>query len=258
MRSALALAAASLAIAGCTPASSESPGKAEALSPILPDLPRQKVALMSSLPLVYGAGVDMAGVIAGKADPHPLHRALAEAHELVTPDTLDHGALEGVKLAILVQPRALRPEELVALDAFVRAGGRLLLFADPQLDWAGGAGLGDPHGPLRSTLISPLLAHWGLELQNPDIESVYLGKSGMLLVHPGQFAVLQGKTGDASCRPSPEGLVARCSVGSGYAVLVADADLLDPEMLENQAESGTANRRFVHDLLLELAQEDSG
>lgn len=258
MRAGLALVAASLAAAACAPAASEQPEQGAAAAAILPDMPRQKVVLMSSLPLVYGAGVDMAGVIAGQAEPHPLHEALAAAHDLRLPDALDAAALEGVRLVILVQPRAFAPAELVALDDHVRSGGRLLLFADPQLDWPHGIGLADPRGPLRSSLISPLLAHWGLELQNPGIESVRLGKSGVLLVHPGQFAVLQGKSGDGLCRIDSAAAVARCRVGQGRAVIVADADLLDPEILENPAQSGPANRRFVRDLLRELAQEESG
>ncbi|MAF61096.1 MULTISPECIES: hypothetical protein [unclassified Blastomonas] len=258
MRAGHALAAASLAVTACVPASSEQPAQRAEPSPIVPSLPRQKIALMSSLPLVYGAGVDMADVIAGKADPHPLHAALAAAHDLVVPDALDAAALKDVRLAILVQPRALGPDELVALDDYVRAGGRLLLFADPQLDWPHGVGLADPRGPQRTSLISPLLRHWGLELQNPGIESVRLGESGVLLVHPGQFGVLLGKSGDGSCHPAFHASVVRCSIGKGRAVIVADADLLDPQILANRAVSGAANRTFIRDLLLELMQEDSG
>ena len=258
MRTALALAAAALAAVACVPAASEPPDQRADPSPIIPSMPRQKIALMSSLPLVYGAGVDMADVIAGKADPHPLHAALAAEHDLVVPDALDAAALKDVRLAILVQPRALGPGELVALDDYVRAGGRLLLFADPQLDWPHGLGLGDPRGPLRTSLISPLLGHWGLELQNPGIESARLGKSGVLLVHPGKFGALQGKSGDGSCRPAFDSSVVRCSIGKGRAVIVADADLLDPEILANRAVSGSANRTFIRGLLLELMQEDSG
>lgn len=260
MRSGLALAAASFAAVACAPASSEAPDSPQtnAASPIIPKMPRQRIALMSSLPLVYGAGIDMAGVIAGKAAPHPLYRALAEAHDLVVPDVLDAATLRNVRLAILVQPRALGPAELVALDDHVRAGGRLLLFADPLLEWPRGMGFADPRGPLRSSLISPLLRHWGLELQNPGIESISEGKSRALLVHPGQFGVLPGKSGDALCSLDAGGLVARCRVGKGRAILVADADLLDPEILENPGESATANRQWVHDLLQELAKEDDG
>lgn len=258
MRRALALAAAGFAAAACAPATSGQPDRSAASSPIIPAMPRQKIALMSSLPLVYGAGVDMAGVIAGKADPHPLHQALVEAHDLVLPDALDAAALKDVRLAILVQPRAFTPGELVALDEYVRSGGRLLLFADPQLDWPHDIGLADPRGPLRSSLISPLLSHWGLELQNPGIDSVRLGKAGVLLVHPGQFAVLQGKSGDGLCSIDSGAPVARCRVGRGRATIVADADLLDPEILENPDKPGPANRRFIHDLLRDLVQEDSG
>ncbi len=258
MRTALALAAAALAAVACVPAASEPPDQRADPSPIIPSMPRQKIALMSSLPLVYGAGVDMAGVIAGKADPHPLHAALAAAHDLAVPDALDAAALKDMRLVILVQPRALDPGELVALDDYVRAGGRLLLFADPQLDWPHELGLADPRGPLRTSLISPLLRHWGLELQNTGIESVRLGKSRVLLVHPGQFGVLQGKSGDGSCRLAFDASVARCAIGRGRAVMVADADLLDPEILANRADSGSANQRFIHRLLLELMPEESG
>lgn len=261
MRALLVLALASLAAAACAPMpaqQSDETGKREALSPIIPDLPRQRVALMSSLPLVYGAGVDMEGVIAGKADPHPLHQALAAGHDLVLPDALDARTLEGVRLAILVQPRALAPGEFVALDTFVRTGGRLLLFVDPMLEWPRGASLVDPQGPVRSSLMSPLLKHWGIELLNPGIESRRGGKSGALLVHPGQFGVLPGKSGDARCRVDPDALVTRCHVGAGRAILVADADLLDPEILRNTDGSGRATRRFVHDLLAELGQEGGG
>lgn len=257
MRTALALAAASLAAMACVPASSEQPDGRTDPSPIIPSLPRQKMALMSSLPLVYGAGIDMAGVVAGKADPHPLYKALAASHDLVLPDALDAAALEGVTIAILVQPRAFRPAELVVLDKYVRSGGRLLLFVDPQLDWPGGMGLADPQGPLRSTLISPLLTHWGLELQNPEIESLRLGQPGVLLVHPGYFAVLQGKFGDALCSVDSPLAIARCRVGKGRAVLIADADLLNPEILENRDETGSAHRRFIYDLLIDLARKDS-
>lgn len=258
MRALLALLLASLATAACTPMAPQQPEdrrKTEALFPIIPDMPRQRIALMSSLPLVYGAGVDMAGVIAGKADPHPLHSALAAAHDLVIPDALDARSLEAVRLAILVQPRALGPQEFVALDTFVRDGGRLLLFVDPKLEWPHGSGLVDPQGPLRTSLMSPLLKHWGIELMNPGVESRRGGKSGALLVHPGQFGVLPGNSGDARCRVDPEALVARCRVGDGRAILVADADLLDPEILGKSDESGRATRQFVHDLLGELGRE---
>ena len=264
IRRVTAVAAVALLVAACSPASTaerdgrdDDAASARRFTPIIPNLPRQRIVLMSSLPLVYGAGVDMAGMIAGKALPHPLYSALVQDHDLVVADVLDAKAVSGARLIILVQPRALMPQELVALDGFVREGGRLLLFADPQLEWPAGMGLGDPTGPLRSTLVSPLLAHWGLELTDPGIGRVRIAESGAVLVHPGQFGELPGKSGDASCRIAAEGHVARCAVGQGRAMLVADADLLDPELIGVSGESARANRQMLHDLLHELDREDT-
>ncbi len=259
-----AVAAMALLAAACAPASTaerdrrdDAVAPAVPSTPIIPNLPRQRIVLMSSLPLVYGAGVDMAAMIAGQARPHPLYSALAQDHDLVVADVIDAEAFAGARLIILVQPRALMPEELVALDGFIRGGGRMLLFADPRLEWPSGTGLGDPTGPLRSSLVSPLLAHWGLELTDPGIDRVRIAESGAVLVHPGQFGARPGKSGDASCRIAAGGFVARCAVGKGRAVLVADADLLDPDLINISGESAHANRRWVHDLVSELDREDT-
>ncbi|GGB50567.1 Gldg family protein [Blastomonas aquatica] len=212
---------------------------------------------MSSLPLVHGDGVDLTAMIAGKSNPHPLHEDLKAAHDLVVADALDGDVLDGADLAVLVQPRALPPQDLVALDDYVRGGGRLLLFADPVLEWAGGRGLGDPQGPLRSSLMSPLLRHWGIELLDPELGSVRLKPSGALLVHPGRFAPLSGKIGDGNCEIENQGHVARCRRGRGRAVLVADADLMDPALINESAESAPANRRFVATLIADLISKDT-
>lgn len=264
MRFASALMVAMLLTAACSPdpgpdgsAQDGAVARSAVSTPILPRLPRQRIVLMSSLPLVYGDGIDMAGRIAGKSRPHPLYSAMAQGHDLVVADVLDAQALSGAAMMILVQPRALTPQEFVAIDDFVRAGGRLLLFADPMLEWSGHSGLGDPTGPLRSALVSPLLAHWGLELIDPQIDSVRAGDSGALLVHPGQFAELPGKIGDAPCRIAADGHIARCKIGEGRALLVADADLLDPALISDSGDSGRANRQMVHDIIRELAARET-
>lgn len=264
IRAALATTAAMLLTAGCS-AAPESVPKSDAAvaagahnaAPMVPAGPRLRVVLMSSLPLVHGDGVDMHAMIAGKTDPHPLHEQLNAAHDLIVADSLDAAALAGADLVILVQPPALPPETLVAIDDYVRGGGKLLLFADPVLEWHSGKGLGDPLGPLRSSLMSPLLKHWGLELVDPDLEMVRLRPSGAMLVHPGRFAVLPGKTGDGGCAVEMDGHVARCRPGKGRAVLVADADLIDPAMINDSAESADANSRFVATLISDLAAKDT-
>lgn len=259
IRGALVAMAAMLLATGCSgsPASDAAmPADQASVPPLVPAGPRLRVVLMSSLPLVHGEGADMKAMIAGKTDPHPLHDELKAAHDLVVADAIDDEGLAGADLLILAQPPALPPQALVAIDRFVRAGGRLLLFADPALEWPGGKGLGDPLGPLRSSLISPLLGHWGLELLDPAEALVRL-KSGAVLVHPGKFAAISGKTGDADCAVEPGGYVARCRPGSGRALLVADADLIDTAMISNSAESSHANRSLVAALISELSGKET-
>lgn len=216
-----------------------------------------RVVLMSSLPLVHGDGVDMAAILAGQSKPHPLHEELNAAHDLVVADAIDEDVLTDADLAILVQPRALPPEALVALDDYVRRGGRLLLFTDPMLEWHGGRGIGDPLGPQRTGLLSPLLGHWGLVLVDPELELVRLKPSGAVLVHPGFFTPAQGNTGDGACRIEAEGHVAQCRPGQGRATLVGDADLLDPAMIRESGDSVHANRRFVSALIGDLMRKDT-
>lgn len=219
------------------------------------------MVLMSSLPLMHGDGVDMAKMLAGKRRPHPLYTELDAAHDLTIADVLDATTLDAAAMVILVQPRVLMPEELVALDDYVRGGGRLLLFADPMMEWPqdgqASRGLADPQGGLRASLISPLLTHWGISLIDSGIESVVVGSVGAVLVHPGHFEMILGKTGDARCRTEHDDRVARCTVGRGRAVLIADADLLAPGMISKSAESGDANRRFVAGQVAALMTDDT-
>lgn len=220
-------------------------------------MPRARIVLMSSLPLVYGDSADMTALIAGQGDPHPLYEALDAAHDLVVADVLDSAVLASADLVLLIQPRALPPEALVALDGYVRAGGRLLLFADPVLKWPSRLGLGDPRGPVRSALVSPLLGHWGLELVDPGIDSVRLPDSGASLYSAGRFSPILGKTGDAACVLGEGGHVARCRPGKGRAILVADADLLNRGQRSDSADCVDANQRFVGELLRELLTGES-
>ena len=50
-------------------------------------------------------------------------------------------------LLLAAQPQALTAERLVALDDWVRAGGRLVLLADPSLRWESSRPLGDRFRP---------------------------------------------------------------------------------------------------------------
>jgi hypothetical protein len=121
-------------------------------------------------------------------------------------------------------------EENVALDGWVRAGGKALVFADPMLTQDSVFALGDKRRPQDVVLISPILGRWGLELRFDETQSAGLRKNageGVLVSLPGQFASRPGGV-DARCAIGPEGLIARCRIGKGRVLLVADAAVLEP------------------------------
>jgi hypothetical protein len=80
-------------------------------------------------------------------------------------------------------------------------------------------------------LVSPILGRWGLELQFDDAQPAGLRENAgeaMPVNLPGLFAFKKGGA-DARCKIRSEGLIARCSVGKGRVLLVADAALLETE-----------------------------
>lgn len=181
-----------------------------------PEKPRPELFLITALPIVWGEsfGLEQPGSPALKA---------LEAHYRVTlidlPSQLPAGAL-----LLAAQPRALPAEELVTLDRWVRAGGRLLLLADPVLEWPSELPLGDRRRPPMAFPDTGLLRHWGLALEAPEERGPRqqrLGGHEVLTASPGTL------TGGGSCRVGDDGLSARCRLGDGEAILIADADFLN-------------------------------
>ena len=224
-----ALIAAALALMSCREAT---PAKSS-------DQPRPELHLLTALPLIWGEqfGLDQprAPVIAH------LERAYRIA-PIDLPSQLPEGGL-----LLAAQPRALPAEELVALDSWVRRGGRLMLFADPMLEWPSERMVGDP---LRAPVAFPdtgLLHHWGLQLDAPDergprqgelddfpiltaspgrLAATELGPAGVELAGRAVLAAPPGRQ-RRGCTIDAGGLAARCGIGKGVAVIIADADFLN-------------------------------
>ena len=130
----------------------------------------------------------------------------------------------------MAHPLAQPAEDLVALDRWVRSGGRVLLLADPMLEWPNPRPLGDPLRPPPMFMDTGLLAHWGLRLDAPDergAKAEKLGGYDVLTVSPGSLF--------GGCAISADRLVAHCRIGKGAATIVADADLLDAQDLGGKA-----------------------
>lgn len=204
------------------------------------------VGVMTTLPLLW-AEADSVGELLAANGAGGWVRAELDRHYAIEPlDTLDAAALAKLDRLVLAQPRPLTPAENVALDAWVRRGGKLLLFADPMLTRPSRYPVGDPRRPQDVALLSPILAHWRLELRFDDAQAEgeqlrVIDGVGVPVNLAGSLALAAG----ARCTLAAQGLLARCRLGQGSAAIVADAALLD------DPESGTVeqHRRALSHLL---------
>jgi hypothetical protein len=182
---------------------------------------RPPLLLLTSLPLVFGAGFSVGD------SGSPALKVLESRYRVVPISVSDSAELAKGRLLLMAQPRPQPAEDLVALDQWVSAGGRVLLLADPMLEWPGEQPLGDPLRPPQMFMDTGLLGHWGLRLDAPDergTRAAKLGGYNILTASPG---LLFG-----GCAISTDRLVAHCTIGKGRATIVTDADLLDVEHLD--------------------------
>ena len=215
-----ALIAAGLLAAGCAGPSQASP-----------EIEGERFGLMTSLPIYRAPQASVADALAGAGagQPHWLRAELEARNRLDPLDTLDAGNLADTDILLLIQPRALTPAENVALDQWVREGGRVVLVADPMLESEPRFALGDPRNPQAIAVTGAILARWGLVLQPGKYgdgaeRQVSIGESAFAVSHGGSFALRTPAGGDpADCALRYENLVAVCAIGEGSAVLLADA-----------------------------------
>ena len=118
----------------------------------------------------------------------------------------------------------------------MRAGGRAVILADGLSSWPPPHALGDPRNPPVTSLLTPLLDHWGIRLDAPvpgsatstAVTVVHLGNR-LVLHSPGHFSQLPDNCGGAGWLPDGAPTIATCQIGRGTAVLLSDADFLfDP------------------------------
>ncbi|HKX92972.1 MAG TPA: DUF4350 domain-containing protein [Sphingomicrobium sp.] len=210
-----------------------------ASQPAGPGGARPTLLLLTSLPLVFSEEFSLEGGSAALD-------ALETRYRVVPISVTDEAGLSNGRLLLMAHPRAQPPENLVALDQWIRDGGRVLLLADPMLEWASTRPLGDPLRAPPMFADTGLLARWGLRLDAPDErgpESRRLGRFDLLTASPGRLS--------GTCEIVADGLVARCRVGRGRATVVADADLLNVDSGDRQ---GTQNLEAILSELALLAR----
>ena len=195
----------------------------------VPPEPSEKptLGLMTSLPILWAGNDAFASLAEEQEESHWAKTALEARYTIDPVDALTDEALKKLEVLVLAQPRALSPEENVALDAWVRAGGRVLLFADPQLVGDYEYPLGDPRRPMDTALLSPILARWGLELVQGEgrVEILDFGGSEMTIAAAGTFRQIPAD--GSACTVTLEDVLASCAIGKGQVVVLADATLVE-------------------------------
>jgi len=184
------------------------------------------VTMLTGLPLRWSASPSIAAMIAEGTNDDPALARLAAAGPVSLVDSLaDHVPPPGGTL-LIAHPRALAPQELVAIDAFVRGGGRAVVLADALSGWPARHPLGDPRNAPVTSLLTPLLDHWGVMLgAAPAQESKPLpadvAGARLRLFSAGRLDRLP-----TACRAYADRRAAQCRIGQGEVWLVGDADLL--------------------------------
>ncbi|HEU0309676.1 MAG TPA: DUF4350 domain-containing protein [Sphingomicrobium sp.] len=189
-----------------------------------PQAERPPLALLTSLPLIFGEsfGLENGGSAALSS--------LDERYRVQPIGVADAASLKSMRLLLMAHPRAQPAEALVDLDAWVRGGGRLLLLADPKLDWPSERPMGDRLRPPPAFADTGLLAHWGLRLNAPE-------QSGPARLGGGHNPIIYFSAGrlastNPDCALSRANIVAECTIGKGRVTVVADADFLNTDELK--------------------------
>ena len=181
---------------------------------------RPLLMLITGLPIVNGEtfAIDSTG--------SPALTRLEQGFRIRPIGISDAGSLRGGKLLLMAQPRAQPAEALVDLDAWVRGGGKVVILADPRLEWPSERPLGDALRPPFEFADTGLLKHWGLTLEAPGARGEVrrkLGDADVIAASPGTLHA----DAASSCQVASDGLVADCSIGKGRATVIADADFLN-------------------------------
>ena len=216
LRVLLALAVVLLGAAALALAGRKGPSRAPAERPTL--------MLLTSLPIVFGEQFSIEG-----GGSRAL-QALETRYRVQPISVTSPAELGRERLLLMAHPLAQTADNLVALDAWVRDGGRVLLLADPMLEWPSSRPLGDPLRPAPMFSDTGLLARWGLRLDTPEAPGAKTRMLAGLEVLTASPGTLHGR-----CRIASNRLMADCAVGEGRVIVVADADFIGVEQLDRPA-----------------------
>jgi ABC-type uncharacterized transport system involved in gliding motility auxiliary subunit len=161
-----------------------------------PELPR--VGLISGLQM--SGGFDMQ---TGQRTPSwAVYDQWNELFDLTTVESDTDALPEDLDALVVVHPKDLSEDLLLAIDQFVLNGGRLLAFVDPYAEADPGENPGDPAARFtaeRSSTLRPLFEAWGISMDTEQFVAD-LGRALQVTVQQGQPPVrhpaILGLTGD--------------------------------------------------------------
>ncbi|MET0370328.1 MAG: ABC transporter [Sphingobium sp.] len=184
-----------------------------------------KLAVITALPLFWREGPTLPG---NRVDA-PIIGLLRLRFDVRPLDSPLDPALARIDRLLIAQPRAMAPEALVAIDDWVRRGGRAVILADPLLRWPSPLPVGDRRRAPPASALTPLLAHWGLYFgESPTMDERRLPvRGGAVMTLLGTAPLVIRGTG---CTRFADGFAARCAIGRGTVTVVADADMIDDRL----------------------------
>ncbi|KPP90467.1 hypothetical protein [Erythrobacter sp. HL-111] len=234
------------------------PGDAPAASPQPPAAPaagvgpRPELGLHTGLPLHRPLDLGIEALARGEGEVPWQRRAIERGYRIVPLDTLApvpgltgedpaSDPLAALTRLAVIQPRGLSPADNVALDDWVRAGGRLLLVLDPMLTGDYDLPLGDPRRPNAVALIPPVVERWGMKVMFDETQAAaprFAEFAGGTLPLALAGRVQQREGAGADCTFAADRALARCRVGEGSVTLLADATLFEHAGLAAEAGQG--------------------
>lgn len=190
-----------------------------------PDLPR--VGLITGLPL--SGGLDMQ--TGQRAPSWAVYDQWNELFDLTPVEPGANALPDDLDALVVVHPKNLSEDMLLAIDQFVLAGGRLLAFVDPYAEADPGENPGDPAARFtaeRTSTLGPLFEAWGIAMDTEQFVAD-LGRALQVTVQQGQPPVrhpaILGLTGDdLSDRDIVTGDLESVNVASAGALVDEDAE----------------------------------
>ena len=212
------------------------------------------LGLMTSLPIYWNEGDAFAALGSEEHELPWVRRAIEQRYRISPLDSLSAAQelsgetsdpLQSIDHLAIIQPRGLSPSDNVALDDWVRGGGKLLLVLDPMLVGEYEVMLGDPRHPTVSAVIPPVVERWGYRITFDDAQSdkarlVTWDGLELPVVLAGAFVHAEPPDGVTLRKPQSlfaDRALAHFPWGEGQVTILADAALFEPREGNDTAEA---------------------